>query len=41
MPESAVGGLAGDAERVAGLRPVGAPVQRLGDGGIEVGLGGS
>lgn len=41
VPESAVGGLAGDAERVADLRPARFPVQRPGDGGLEVGFGGS
>ena len=41
VPESAVGGLAGDAEGVADLGPGGTPVQGPGDGGLEVGLHGS
>lgn len=41
MPVTAVGGLAGDAERVADLGPAGAPVQRPCDGVVEDGLRGS
>ena len=41
VTESSVGGLTGDAERVADLGPGGAPVQGAGDGGLEVGLDGS
>lgn len=41
MAVTAVGGLAGDTERIADLDPARAPVQRPGNGVVERGLGGA